>query len=193
MEEKKDTFNVFLEDGRRAEKIVQLNYDPSSEEEKIITEFWEEPKIEKKLSKRVIDYKKPLVYKREIELTDENGEVIEHKVESLESESKLELRKHIKADDSVQSLSTQSNEAYVTREELQGVVSEGLMMLARTLKENNLKDPNAGKVSSYQAIMDEKYNPALPKNEENLDAKNYGLWAVLGVISAVFVYVTFIM
>ena len=47
--------NVFLEDGRRAEKVVQQNSDPSSGEEKIVTEFWEEPKIEKKLTKRVVD------------------------------------------------------------------------------------------------------------------------------------------
>jgi hypothetical protein len=193
MDEKKDVFNMFLEDGRRAEKVVQSNIDPSSSEEKIVTEIWEEPKIEKKLSKRVVDYKKPLVYKREIEFTDETGEVIERKIESLEPESKLQLREHLKAQ-STESVSAQSVEPYVTREELQGVVSEGLMMLARTLKENNLKDPGVEKVSSYQAILDEKYNPAVASKEEKpLDTKNYGLWAILGTISSIFIYVTFIM
>lgn len=193
MDEKKDVFNMFLEDGRRAEKVVQEIYDPSSSEEKIVTEIWEEPKIEKKLSKRVVDYKKPLVYKREIEFTDEAGEVIERKIESLEPESKLQLREHLKAQ-STESVSAQSVEPYVTREELQGVVSEGLMMLARTLKENNLKDPGVEKVSSYQAILDEKYNPAVASKEEKpLDTKNYGLWAILGTISSIFIYVTFIM
>lgn len=190
MDEKKDVFNMFLEDGRRAEKVVQSNIDPSSSEEKIVTEIWEEPKIEKKLSKRVVDYKKPLVYKREIEFTDETGEVIERKTESLEPESKLQLREHLKAQ-SVESVSAQSVEPYVTREELQGVVTEGLMMLARTLKEQDVK---TDKVSSYQAVLDQKYAPSPDlKTEKPLDAKNLGLWAVLGLISAAFMYVTFIM
>lgn len=42
---------MFLEDGRRAEKVVQSNIDPSSSEEKIVTEIWEEPKIEKNSQK----------------------------------------------------------------------------------------------------------------------------------------------
>lgn len=191
MEEKKDVVNVFLEDGRRAEKIVQSNLDPVSSEEKIVTEIWEEPKIEKKLSKRVVDYKKPLVYKREIEFVDSSGEVVEKKVESLEPETKLELREHLKAQ-SAESVSAQSVDPYVTREELQGVVSEGLMMLARTLKENNLKDPNIDKVSSYQAIMEEKY-AAPAKENQPVDLKNTGLWGILGLITAAFIYVTFIM
>ena len=194
MEEKKDVFNMFLEDGRRAEKVVQLNLDPSSSEERIITEIWEEPKIEKKLAKRVVDYKKPLVYKREIEFVDSSGEIVERKVESLESEAKLEVREHLKAA-SFDSVSAQSvDPPYVTREELQGVVSEGLMMLARTLKENNLKDPGVDKVSSYQTLMEEKYAPAVGSKEEKpLDVKNLGLWAILGMISSAFIYVTFMM
>lgn len=192
MEEKKDVVSVFLEDGRRAEKIVQSNLDPISSEEKIVTEIWEEPKIEKKLSKRVVDYKKPLVYKREIEFVDAAGDVVEKKVESLEPETKLELREHLKAQSVTESVSAQSVDPYVTREELQGVVSEGMMMLARTLKENNLKDPNVDKVSSYQAIMEEKY-AAPAKESQPVDLKNTGLWGILGLITAAFVYVTFIM
>lgn len=192
MEEKKDVVSVFLEDGRRAEKIVQSNLDPISSEEKIVTEIWEEPKIEKKLSKRVVDYKKPLVYKREIEFVDAAGDVVEKKVESLEPETKLELREHLKAQSVTESISAQSVDPYVTREELQGVVSEGMMMLARTLKENNLKDPNVDKVSSYQTIMEEKY-AAPAKESQTVDLKNTGLWGILGLITAAFVYVTFIM
>ena len=185
--------NVFLEDGRRAEKVVQQNSDPSSGEEKIVTEFWEEPKIEKKLTKRVVDYKKPLVYKREIEFTDETGEVVEKKVESVESESKLELREHLKVAPKVESLSVQSNQdaPYVTREELQGVVSEGIMMLARTLKQNSVTTENVNKVSA-QSILDEKYKSDTPVDNKDT-TKDYVLWTILGLISAAFVYVTFLM
>lgn len=186
-----DRQNVFLEDGRRAEKVIQLNSDPSSGEERIVTEFWEEPKIEKKLTKRVVDYKKPLVYKREIEFTDETGEIIEKKVESVESESKLELREHIKVSPQVESLSVSNNQdsSYVTREELQGVVSEGIMMLARTLKQNT--GENANKVSAL-SILDEKYKTDTPV-DDNGTTKDYILWVVLGLISGAYVYVTFMM
>lgn len=182
--------NVFLEDGRRAEKVVQLSSDPSGEE-RIVTEFWEEPKIEKKLTKRVVDYKKPLVYKREIEFTDETGEIIEKKVESVESESKLELREHIKVAPQVESLSVSNNQdaSYVTREELQGVVSEGIMMLARTLKQNTSE--NVNKVSA-QSILDEKYKTDTPVVNKDT-TKDVILWIVLGLISGAFAYVTFIM
>lgn len=65
------------------------------------------------------------------------------------------------------------------------------MMLARTLKEQDVK---TDKVSSYQAVLDQKYAPSPDlKTEKPLDAKNLGLWAVLGLISAAFMYVTFIM
>lgn len=186
-----DRQNVFLEDGRRAEKVIQLNSDPSSGEERIVTEFWEEPKIEKKLTKRVVDYKKPLVYKREIEFTDETGEVVEKKVESVESESKLELREHIKVAPQVESLSVSNNQdaSYVTREELQGVVSEGIMMLARTLKQNTSE--NVNKVSA-QSILDEKYKTDTPVVNKDT-TKDVILWIVLGLISGAFAYVTFIM
>lgn len=183
-----NTKEIFLEDGRKAKQVVTSLAEPGGEE-KIVTEVWEEPEIEKKLSKRVVSYKKPLIYKREIEILDPTtGNVVESKVESLEDDSKLEVRQQIKIDpNAVQSLAVNADVNYVTRDEL----NQTVLLLARTLSNANANASDVKTVSA-QSILEEKYNP-VNKDESPNVMKEYTLWGFLAALAAGLVYVAFIM
>jgi len=71
--------DIYLEDGRKAEKHVKCNG------EKTITEIHVEPKISKKLEKRIIETKKPIIVERIIEDIDENGNIISRDIEKVDS------------------------------------------------------------------------------------------------------------
>lgn len=181
-----NTKEIYLEDGRKAKQVVTSLSEPSGEE-KIVTEVWEEPEVEKKLSKRVVSYKKPLVYKREIEILDPStGSVVESKVESLEDDSKLEVRQQFKLDpNAVQAMSVNTECNYVTRDEL----NQTVLLLAKTLTNAGASDQ---KVVSAQSILEEKYSP-VNKDENPNVTKEYTLWGVLAALAAGLVYVAFLM
>lgn len=183
--------SVILEDGRRADKLVREELSPSGES-KTITELYTEPVIEKKLSKRVVEYKKPVVVQREFETVDENGEVVERKVESVEPAVKMELREHISTQNSVNALSVQegSNECdcYVTKEEMQETFKEGLLTVVKYMQnKDEVQEPNY-KVSALQAMTGEKL-----ASEGNL-WDNYGSYVMYGglaVALAIFCFFAF--
>lgn len=185
MNENTNDLTFFLEDGRKAEKkVMQLAVD--NEEQKIVTELWTEPKIEKKLSQRIVSYKKPLVYKREIETIDENtGDVLEKQVESLDSDVKVQYREVTK-EPTVSSLSYEPSNidtsAFVTKEDLKGALAETTMSLVRAIKDSQPK--KTAQSLNYQEIIKEKV-------ENSDDVKGWGAWAILAALGAVFVYVTF--
>lgn len=185
-----NTKEIYLEDGRKAKQVVTSLSEPSGEE-KIVTEVWEEPEVEKKLSKRVVSYKKPLVYKREIEILDPStGSVVESKVESLEDDSKLEVRQQIKFDpNAVQAMSVNAECNYVTRDEL----NQTVLLLAKTLS-NRGESTCASEQNtvSAQSILEEKYSP-VNKDENPNVMKEYTLWGVLAALAAGLVYVAFLM
>ena len=62
------------DDGRAVERIIHFKENSEGESQRV-TEVFVEPKPEKKLSHRVVEYTKPVVQKREIEvIDDESGE-----------------------------------------------------------------------------------------------------------------------
>lgn len=183
---------LFLDDGRRAEKIVQEEGDAQTGGTKTITEVWAEPKIEKKLTQRVVDYRKPVVHRREIEVVDENtGEVVERKVESIEPEVKMELREHIQTNATVSAQSANECDCYVTQEDMQKTFSEGFMAIARILKEKEPAEEEApmGRVSALQVAIGDKVATATAK----VDTWGLLLWGTIAVLAAAFVYVVFFM
>lgn len=121
--------NFLLEDGRRAERVVRE--DDGCEGTKT-TEIYEEPKIPMKLTQRVIEKKKPIVYEREIEHLDESGEVVEKTVESLEPKVNMQVVDRIV---SAASIPVEEDEpkCAVTREELREDIKEAVVALAKTL------------------------------------------------------------
>lgn len=183
---------VFLEDGRRAEKFTQEIGD-INDELKIVTEVYAEPKIEKKLTQRVIDFKKPVITRREIEYVDEEGNVVEKKVESLEPDVQMQLREHIKTENSVSAQSVNQCDCYVTQEEMKQTFTEGFLTICKLLKEQGEVNPpvtaqSVTGISALSAFVGEKV-----ESEEAAKAQNAEwVWVGLGsFLAAAFVYVVF--
>ena len=85
-----------LEDGRQAERRI------TDDGEVKVVEVFAEDERPKKLRSRVTEKTRPMVVERTIEKVDEMGEVVEKKIESLEPEIKMELRRHIVQDDTME-------------------------------------------------------------------------------------------
>ena len=107
---------IRLEDGRRADRVVREELNDAGEAV-TVTELFVEPKIEKKLAKRIVEYTRPVIHRREIETVDEaTGEVVEKKVESIDPSVKMELREHVVSTPKLEA------ESYVTRTELKDLL-----------------------------------------------------------------------
>lgn len=170
---------ITLEDGRKAERIVQAE----DSEGKTVTEVWVEPIIERKLSQRVVEYRKPVVHRREVETVDEvSGEVIERKVESLEPENKMQLREFIKTESSVKAMSVEEPcDCYVTKEEMQSTFRDGFLAIAKVM---NPTTPDV-KVSAMQAIVEDRI-----ASNGNVDITiGVALWTAIAGLVAVLTYV----
>ena len=86
-----------LEDGRQAERHTSVTGE--CEELKVV-EVYAEDVRPKKLVQRVQEKTRPVIVERTIETIDSSGEVVERKVEAVEPEVQMELRRHIMRDDS---------------------------------------------------------------------------------------------
>lgn len=186
---------ITLEDGRRAERIIQEENNEC--EGKVVTELWVEPAIEKRLSQRVVEYKKPVVHRREVEFVDElSGEVIERKIESIEPDVKMQLREVIKTESSVVNAQSveQPCDCYVTQEEIQNTFREGFMTVAKALSEGRVQfqsfEEEKPKVSAMQAMVGERVKEA---EEGGLDTVGALLWTVIAGLAATFTYIAFFM
>lgn len=193
------TQSVYLEDGRRADKLVQEEVNAVTGEAKIVTELWAEPKIDKKLTQRVVDYKRPVVYKREVESVDEaTGQVLERRVESIDPEVRRELREHIQTQESVSAMSAEDCNCYVTQEDMQKTFTEGFLTVAKMMKEMNESDsdyiePKSNhQVSTLQAMAAEKYEVANTWMTK-LGSMGMVLWGAIAILLAIFLYVVFLL
>lgn len=83
-----------MEDGRQAERHIKEEGYCENEQTRVI-DLYVEPERPKKLAKRIVEKRRPCVYRREIETVDENGDVIDRKIESLDPEDKMRLVDHI--------------------------------------------------------------------------------------------------
>jgi len=179
---------IHLEDGRKADKIVQETADPTSGESTIVTEIHVEPKIEKHLAQRIVETKKPIVVRREIESVDEvTGEVVERRVESLAPEAKMELREHIQTNASVAALGAKEDcDCFVTQEDMQRTFTEGFMAVARAL--NSDAPMQSGNVTMQDIVADKVEGDAA-----NSDWMGKVLWVSSAMLAALLVYVLFFM
>lgn len=175
---------IFLNDGRKAEKIVQEQ--EVDGETKVVTEVWAEPKAEMKLTQRVTEHKKPVVCRRVIETVDENtGEVLEQKVESVEPDVNMQLREHIKTENSVAALSVDGDcNCYVTQEEMQKTFMDGFLAVANALKVESEKDCEPRKVTALQNVVAERVETSNQESNTKII-----LWGTIIVIAAAFAYV----
>lgn len=177
---------MMLEDGRKAEKVVTEVHD----EGKKVTELWVEPAIEKRLSKRVVEYTKPVVHRREVETVDEStGDVTERKVESIDPEVKMELREVIKSNSSVSALSIEEPPCYVTQQAMEQTFQNGMVAVVRAIKDSiDSNDDSDNKVSAMQVMVGEKVESDTEDKKEQL--VGMGLWTLIAGLAAVLVYVT---
>ena len=189
--------HFYLDDGRKAEKVI-LGEVNEKGESKIITEIYAEPKAEKKLVQRSVDYSKPMVYKREIETVDEStGDVVERKVESLTPEVEMALREHIKSESpSISSLSEKDCDCYVTKEEMTQAIVEGFATITKMLNTCSGCDQPKNQCCCKSMIATQSI-PAQEVLAEKVNANNskdfyhHLLWAGIAVVAGVLVFVVF--
>ncbi len=106
------TENIVTEDGRKGEKVCNETLAENGNSVKV-TELWLEPKPDKKLTKRVVEYTRPMVYRREIQSVDEvTGQLVDQKVEAVDNEPALKLMDHV----------VTPLKEYVTKEEMQNAI-----------------------------------------------------------------------
>jgi len=178
---------VYLEDGRRATKIVQEEDNVKTGETKIVTEVWAEPKIDKKLTHRVVEHRKPVIHRREIETVDEEtGEVVERKVESIEPDVRMELREHIQTNSSVGALSVDDCDCYITQADMQKTLTEGLLAVTRALHDHEVESTCPATKVSLQSIIGEKI-----EKSSGLDTVGITLCGAIAIVAGLFVYVVF--
>jgi len=176
---------IHLEDGRLADKVIQ-EVANSNGESKIITEVFAEPKVEKKLMQRVVETKRPVIVRREIEDVDESGEVISRRVESSEPAVKLELREHIETNALVSALSaTEDCNCYVTQEDVQKTVLEAVAAIGRLVQEN--KTVAAPTLTAKEQIEQKFSNFNLGGVTENSNMSTYLMMAI-AALAGVFIY-----
>lgn len=165
---------IRLEDGTKAEKVVR-EVQTDTGEVQTITEIWAEPVIEKKLTTRVSEFRKPIVYRRETETIDQaSGNVIDKTVESLEPDVKMEMRDHIVSSQSVEEEPKEN--CYVTRDDLKDLLASVL----------SSRETASSPAVSAQSIIEERASQSEP-----LSTKSLVLLMTLAAEVAALVYICF--
>lgn len=180
---------IHTEDGRLADRIVQEFVDNSTGEQKIVTELHVEPKVQKNLTQRIIEVKKPVVVRREIETVDElTGNVTERRIETVTPDPRLELREHIQASATVNSLNVKDDrDCYVTQDQMQNTLEEmkeGILAVAKALTipssstNNVVAQANSNGKVSMKSIVADKVEAS-----EKWDMQTWGLLSIAAALA----------
>jgi hypothetical protein len=165
---------IILEDGRKAEKIIE------QETDKITTELWVEPLIPKKLEKRVVEFKKPFVHKREIEIIGEDGSIIEKRVESIDPEEKVQLREVVKVEQNNISAQSVGEENYITKDDF----DNGIKMVINSLNNKKTETPSYNKVSAMEVMIGDKTKT----EDQNNETLSMILCGIIAMLAATLLY-----
>jgi hypothetical protein len=107
----KEIDKIMMEDGRMAERRVTMDANGDKH-----IELWAEEPRNLKLESRIVEKHATIVSERKIEMVNEDGEIVDVKVESVDPQSRMELVQHI-------GVATDSNVSkYATKDELKNVV-----------------------------------------------------------------------
>lgn len=143
-----------MEDGRQAERHIMDDGYCEDEQTRTI-DLYVEPERPKTLAKRIVEKRRPCVFRREIETVDENGEVIDRKVESIDPEDKMQLVQHIATHQpsfTAQSMPvTDDCGCPVTREDLKDVMN----MMVSKINQNNQKQQQQFAALSVAPVEEE--------------------------------------
>lgn len=170
MDEEVKVEKIRLEDGRHAERHVRDNGD------EVVVELHVEPERELKLSQRVIEKKKPVVYERAVEKFNKSGDVVERKVEALEPEPKLEVRSQVerlkpKYERDAEEKAAASPQRFVTRDELKEALVSAL----------NVKEEARKK---QQPVVKKKLTAA-QEVADRVNAQEKPSWKVIGLVALI--------
>lgn len=171
-------FNMMLEDGRRAEKVVKEMDFGDGVREKVV-EVWAEPNVNKNLEQRVTEYTKPVVHRRVIESIDPGTGEISSKVVEDSDDVQLRVVDRVASADSVSAMNAAKANSGdpMTRQDL----VEAMGMLADRLTPS---------VAAQSAPEPQKYEPMVSQQsviEERLAEKEktpMGDMIIWGVIAA---------
>lgn len=157
---------VWTEDGRYGEKRVKEVVD-SDGVKRIYEELWVEPRPEKRLAKRQIKHIRPVVHTIETEIVDEETqEVIDRKIESVDPEPRMELRRHIVSESTLAAQSAPKDDGdcdcWVTRDELKEAIVAAVKAVSADDDdyEYYAEEPVAPRSAapmSAQSVLEEKY------------------------------------
>jgi hypothetical protein len=169
--------NVWTEDGRSGEKRIKevVGNDGTKT---IYEELWVAPKPpEKRLHSRVTKHVRPVVHTVETELVDEDTqEVLDRKVESIDPESKMEIRRHIKSEATLSAMSVEEeSNCYVTRDELKDAIVQAVRSVHEIDDCYHDVDACSHDTIDAQSLLGEKYDSG--------DDKSGAVWTVV-LISA---------
>lgn len=203
---------LVTEDGRMAEKVIRD--EDVGDSVKRVTEVYVEPKPEKKLHKRVVEYTKPVVHKRDVEVIDEEtgetriieytkpvvhrreyevldeatGEIIEKKIDTIPFDEKKAFKKK-KPFDWRKEAEFEEKNNYVTKEDLHA----SMVMLAELLK----KGDSEPVVSTQSVFMDDVPQISAQSmiedriNKKKLPITNIILWSVISIQIALLGFLIF--
>jgi len=153
---------VWTEDGRSGEKVIR-EVAGGDGHKTVYEELWVEPKVEKRLAQRQVKHIRPIVHRIETEIIDEDTqEVLDRKVEDVEPESKMELRRHIVSEATLSAQSEEDDDCgcYVTRDELKEVVVQAVQAVANNQNHVESYDHHdcCDKSLKAQSVLEEKYS-----------------------------------
>ncbi len=180
-----------LDDGRRAERRVTENVNPTGEAERVV-ELHVEDERPLRLQQRVVEKRRPFVYEREIHTIDKSGNVVEKKIEAVEPKIQMQLVEHVATPAGVSALSVEDpaagNDCHVTKEEM----IETIVSAVRALKEEFAAALPQSVVAAPGSLADQigrRLNEDQPKADTG--GMDKILWGVIVILVIGLGYVIF--
>ena len=173
--------DLFVQESQE-EKIVDTQVDAQTGEARIVKEIWAEPKVQKRLAARVVEYKKPFVYRRETELVDENGVVAEKQVEKLDTEEVVMAASYTPLV-SAAPVPVQAN--YLTKEDVEKMMSQGFISMAKMINapaKSKVNREAVDAVTAFQALEERV------KKADNGSIWKMAAWGAFAIVSGIATY-----
>lgn len=179
--------SVWTEDGRMGEKVIK-EVGGKDGKRTVLEELWVEPKVEKRLAKKVAKHYRPVVYKVETELIDEDTqEVMDRKVESIDHESKMEVQRHITSELSLSDAKDADDNPYVTRDELH----DALITAFRALQGEGEEDEEDYFLDEEPVSAQSLVAEHLQNGKTDWNVATAALAGVCGILSGGIIWVMF--
>jgi lysozyme family protein len=177
----KNVEKIMMEDGRMAERRVTLDDNGDTH-----IELWAEEPRNLKLESRIVEKHATIVSERKIEMVDEDGQIVNVKVESVDPKSRMELVQHI-------GLATDANVSkYATKEELKEVVVAAVSEIQAQGMNQNVAAQTIAPFPPHP-FMNAQSVVATNVESKSLGTMDMVLMGVVGIAGIVLAYTWFLM